>query len=207
MKVISCIKNWLRSLYSTDDNTVKIETEETIETTDVEQLSEETENNTQVEQKHSDEGIHVEQNKNVCEEEKKFEKAEKKNINPRNTNNKNKKQKKNVLKIKNGTEIIEKGKYKNNKDLEKVFIPSSVTKIERSAFFGCDNLKRIIFANNTQNIPEIEQEVFCYKVDKKLVNLEKLEAIEVPERLVEQMKKMKGWNRYSKLIKELEIEK
>lgn len=206
MKIISYIKNLLRSLYSTDENTVKFETEENDDVVEESKVDEQKEENI-IEP--SDEGIGCEKDEDVHTEVEQHKTEEKKNTErktQKQTKPKQKKQK-GTLKLKNGIETIEKNKYRNNKDLVEVFIPSSVTKIERGAFFGCNSLRRVVFHNNLQAIPEIEQEVFCDKVENKLVNLENLETIEVPEKFVEQMKKMKGWNRYSKLIKKLESEK
>ena len=48
-----------------------------------------------------------------------------------------------------GTEVIKNGEYRG-KDYERVFIPKSVTKIEKSAFENCKNLQEIVFEEGSK---------------------------------------------------------
>ena len=47
--------------------------------------------------------------------------------------------------------VISAGAFKNNKTVETVIIPSSVTTIEAEAFSGCTNLKTILFKSKTRS--------------------------------------------------------
>lgn len=47
--------------------------------------------------------------------------------------------------------VISAGAFKNNKTVETVIIPSSVTTIEAEAFSGCTNLKTIVFKSKTRS--------------------------------------------------------
>ena len=47
--------------------------------------------------------------------------------------------------------VISAGAFKNNKTVETVIIPSSVTTIEAEAFSGCTNLKTIVFKTKTRS--------------------------------------------------------
>ena len=54
-----------------------------------------------------------------------------------------------ALVVPDGTKVITSHQY-GKTDYERVFIPKSVTKIEASAFKGCENLKHVVFEEGSK---------------------------------------------------------
>ena len=106
-----------------------------------------------------------------------------------------------TLKFNNNVTTIKAEQFKDNLKIKKVIISSTINKIEKQAFYGCENLEEVIIENNTQNIPNIGAEAFCTRKDNKLRNLDKLVKIQVPESMIEEFKNTNGWKRYKKVIK------
>ena len=93
-----------------------------------------------------------------------------------------------TLKFNNNVTTIKAEQFKDNLKIKKVIISSTINKIEKQAFYGCENLEEVIIDNNTQNIPNIGAEAFCTRKDNKLRNLDKLVKIQVPESMIEEFK-------------------
>ena len=64
-----------------------------------------------------------------------------------------------ALVVLSGTEIIKDNQYEG-KNYEIVFVPKSVTKIGRSAFKDCKNLRNVVFEDDSK-LEKIEFECFC----------------------------------------------
>ncbi|MBR6404777.1 MAG: leucine-rich repeat domain-containing protein [Lachnospiraceae bacterium] len=56
------------------------------------------------------------------------------------------------LKIRTGTKVIEADAYKNNKKIETVLMPDTVTEIGDEAFWNCDNLKSVTIPGSVKVI-------------------------------------------------------
>ena len=77
---------------------------------------------------------------------------------------------KGVLKFSEDTKIIEKSAFEGNKEIKKIILPENLEKIETRAFSNCDNLKEIEF---NKNLFSIGTEAFlnCKKIESiKLTN-------------------------------------
>ena len=71
---------------------------------------------------------------------------------------------------------IGEGAFSNNNVIKRVNIPASITSIEDGAFYGCENLSVVHFAEGSQ-LTTIGQGAFCYCPELAEVNFEDLKNL------------------------------